>query len=333
MILAGDIGGTKCNLALFEEPGKGFQPILEKTLPSQEFPSLQAVATRFLEDRDVESLRKDIGFACFGVAGPVVRNRCKTPNLPWIVTVAELEEALGMKVALINDLEAMGYGVLTLHENHIFTLNQGNQVPSGHIALIAAGTGLGEALLIRTSTDALPVSSEGGHGDFAPRNQLEIELLEYCLKIWKHVSYERVLSGPGLYQIFQFLMDSGYGQVDSKLLLKIEQSRDASATISEAALNETCPLCEKTLDAFVSIYGAEAGNLALKAKTTGGVYLGGGIAPKILKKITDGTFLEAFFEKGRMEPLMRSIPVHVVLEPKTALRGAAYLARELRTRN
>ncbi|MGW8179292.1 MAG: glucokinase, partial [bacterium] len=231
------------------------------------------------------------------------------------------------KVSLINDLESMGYGVLTLQEDQLQTLNKGEEVPSGHMALIAAGTGLGEAFLIRTATGVLPVPSEGGHTDFAPRNQLEIELLNYCRKTWTHVSYERVLSGPGLQQIYNFLTDSGIATASSAVVERIAASSDSSATISAAALNQECPLCVKTLDTFVAIYGAEAGNLALSAKTTGGVFLGGSIAPKILNKLKDGTFLASFFEKGRMETLMRSMPVKVILEPKTALFGAAYYAR------
>jgi glucokinase len=327
MILAGDIGGTKCNLALFEDIGSDFHPILEKTFPSKEFPSLEALATAFFQDQDVEGLTDQISQLCFGIAGPVVKGRVKTPNLPWTVSVSELEEVLRKSVSVINDLEAMGYGVLTLREEQIHTLNPGNEVPTGHIALIAAGTGLGEALLIRTPGGVLPVPSEGGHTDFAPRNKLEMDLLNYSLKCWPHVSYERVLSGPGLFHIYKFLRDSGLERAAPSLAERIEQSRDPSATISGAALNGECPLCVKALDTFVSIYGAETGNLALTAKTTGGVYLGGGIAPKILPKLTNGTFLEAFFDKGRMEPLMRSMPVHVILEPKTALHGAAYYAR------
>jgi len=326
MILAGDIGGTKCNLALFEASGENLQPILEMTFPSQEFSSLRAVAESFFCTEAARDLRSRIRHTCFGVAGPVVRGRVKTPNLPWVVTTAELEDTLETKVSLINDLESMGYGVLTLQEDQLQTLNQGEEVPSGHMALIAAGTGLGEALLIRTGTGVLPVPSEGGHTDFAPRNRLEIELLNYCMKTWAHVSYERVLSGPGLHQIYNFLKDYGIVGLSSEVVERIAASSDSSATISAAALNEECPLCIKTLDTFVSIYGAEAGNLALSAKTTGGVFLGGGIAPKILNKLKDGTFLAAFFEKGRMETLMRSMPVKVILEPKTALFGAAYYA-------
>jgi glucokinase len=327
MILAGDIGGTKCNLALFKESEADFQPILEKTLASRDFPSLKAVAAKFLEEEEAKRLADTITFGCFGIAGPVVRQRCKTPNLPWTVTATELESNLGVKVVLLNDLEATGFGVLTLGKHQVQTLNQGNPVPTGHLALIAAGTGLGEALLIRTSKEFLPVASEGGHGDFAPRNQLEMELLAYSMKTWDHVSYERVLSGPGLHQIYSFLKESGHGKVSPQQLRDIEESGDASASISAAALSNSCPVCVKALDLFVSIYGAEAGNLALKAKTTGGVYLGGGIAPKILAKLSDGTFFEAFCDKGRMEPLLRSIPVHVILEPKTALNGAVYFAR------
>lgn len=328
MILAGDIGGTKCNLALFEGSGAGYRPLVERTYPSKEFPNLQSVALEFLRDHPVSGLGKNIRHVCFGIAGPLVRGRVKTPNLPWVVTTADLEEVLETDVSLINDLEAMGYGVLTLRQDQLHVLNEGNAVPTGHMALIAAGTGLGEALLIRTKEGILPVPSEGGHTDFAPRNQLEIELLNYCLKTWRHVSYERVLSGPGLFQIFCFLKESGYGEVSSPIQRRLDQSQDPSAIISGAALSGECPVCVKALNIFVSIYGAEAGNLALTAKTTGGVYLGGGIAPKILEKLSDGTFLAAFLDKGRMEALMGSMPVRIILEPRTALFGAVYYARK-----
>jgi len=327
MILAGDIGGTKCNLALFPDDSDETHPIVERTFSSKEFPGLQHVTTAFLQEKEVRSVTEKIRHICFGIAGPVVKGRVKTPNLPWTVTVEELEDSLGKKVSLINDLEAMGFGVLTLNKEQIQTLNQGNEAATGHMALIAAGTGLGEALLIRTPNSVLPVPSEGGHTDFAPRNSFEIDLLKYCMKTWKHVSYERVLSGPGLYQIYSFLRDSADLETSSEVRQRIEMDPDPSAVISESALSGECPFCVRALDTFVSIYGAEAGNLALTAKTTGGVYVGGGIAPKILEKLKNGTFLSAFFDKGRMEALLKSIPVHVILEPKTALHGAAYYAR------
>jgi glucokinase len=327
MILAGDIGGTKCHLALFPDDSDETHPIVERTFRSKEFPGLQHVTTAFLQEEEVRSVTEKIRHVCFGIAGPVVKGRVKTPNLPWTVTVEELEDSLGKKVSLINDLEAMGFGVLTLNKEQIHTLHQGNEVTTGHMALIAAGTGLGEALLIHTPTSVLPVPSEGGHTDFAPRNSFEIDLLKYCMKTWKHVSYERVLSGPGLYQIYSFLRDSDDLETSSEVRQRIETDPDPSAVISESALSGECPFCVRALDTFVSIYGAEAGNLALTAKTTGGVYLGGGIAPKILEKLKNGTFLSAFFDKGRMEALLKSIPVHVILEPKTALHGAAYYAR------
>ena len=325
MILAGDVGGTKCSLALFD-PGKPGKPLEERTLPSREFSGLEEVVAGYLSEESVKPLRRQIVHLCLGIAGPVVGGRVKTPNLPWIVTEANLSQTLGLDVSIINDLVATGYGVLTLKEDQLQSLNEGTQDPSGHLALIAAGTGLGEALIVKTTDGHLPVPSEGGHTDFAPRNKLEMELLTYSLQKWPHVSYERVLSGPGLLNIFNFLKSTGRGKEADWFSARVVSGRDPSAVISEAALNQECSLCLQALELFVSIYGAEAGNLALTAKTTGGVFVGGGIAPKILPKLQDGTFVGAFTDKGRMQPLLSSMPIQVVLESRTALFGAAYYA-------
>jgi glucokinase len=329
MILAGDIGGTKCTLGLFSESDGELTTVFERTYPSAEFKSLEAVAKRFFKEPDVSSLLPDIRGVCFGIAGPVVRGHVQTPNLPWSATDKELERELDLKVMLINDLVALGYGVTTLRSRQTLTLNEGRGVEDGHMALIAAGTGLGEAVLVRQESGVLPISSEGGHADFAPRDQLEIELLQYLMRRWHHVSYERVLSGPGLLNIYEFLRDSRYGTETSSLRARIEEAPDPSPLISQAAMNNECEICVKALDIFVSLYGAEAGNLALSVKATGGVFVGGGIAPKILAKLRDGRFMEAFYRKGRMESLLRSIPVQVILEPKTAFHGAARYGNQL----
>jgi glucokinase len=328
MILAGDVGGTKCNLAIFDLVEDRLLPIEEATFPSRDFGMFEEVVLRFLELKEVARIRATLKGAAFGIAGPIVRGRVKTPNLPWIIEVDSLQNRLQLQsVDLINDLEATGYGVLIL-ENHEFqTLNEGENHPKGHMALIAAGTGLGEALLVRGKESVIPVPSEGGHTDFAPRNEVELDLLRYLMRTWSHVSYERVLSGPGLLNIYRFLSDSNTGEQAEWFQEKIAAGEDPAAVISTAALEETCPLCVQALDLFTSIYGAEAGNLALTVKAVGGVFVGGGIAPKILPKLNDGTFMKAFRDKGRMEPLMSSMPVHVVLNPKTALFGAANFAR------
>ncbi len=229
------------------------------------------------------------------------------------------------RVKLINDLEANGYGLPLLTNTELSILQEGCSQSAGNGALISAGTGLGEALLHWEGDIFRPLASEGGHSDFAPRSHLEIELLRYLLDRFAHVSYEKVLSGPGLFNIYRFLRDCGYGEEPYWLNQRLQQG-DPSVTISEAALAEESNLCVKALELFVSIYGAEAGNLALKAKATGGLYIGGGIAPKIVGKLSDGTFMKAFQDKGRLSPLMETIPVQVILNPKTALYGAARCA-------
>jgi glucokinase len=268
-----------------------------------------------------------IDSACFGIAGPVVDNKVKTPNLPWIVDKAELSGALKLdSVHLLNDLEAAAYGIFTLGQDEFFTLNEGVARSSGNKALIAAGTGLGQAILHDDGRHFRPLASEGGHADFAARNELEIELLRYLLSRYSHVSYERVVSGPGLLNIYQFLKEARGVQEPGWLAERLAAAADLSAEISQAALAQEADICVQALDLFVSAYGAEAGNLALRAKSLRGMYVGGGIAPKILPKLKDGTFMRAFGDKGRYAELLSSVPVQVILIDQTALRGAAYYA-------
>ncbi len=255
----------------------------------------------------------------------MVNNRCETTNLPWVVDAAGLGAAFGISsVTLLNDLEATAHYALDLTDKEYCTLNAGQPESEGNKAVIAAGTGLGEAILFWDGSRYKPSASEGGHSDFAPRNPLEMRLLEYMLNHFPRVSYERVLSGPGLFKIYQFLKETGQGEEPSWLSERLSRE-DSSAVISEAALTGKSELCVKALDMFVSLYGAEAGNLALKALATGGVYIGGGIAPKILDKLMDGTFMGAFIEKGRYSSLMNRIPVRVIINEKAALLGAARL--------
>jgi glucokinase len=322
MILAGDVGGTKSNLALFTIKGEKLTPVIERTLPSGDYPGLEDLIRAFLDQatsREPSVTTEQISSACFGVAGPVVEDRCETPNLPWVITAQGLGEVLGLEaVKLINDLEATGYGIPCLGSEEFITLNKVSLRQKGNGALIAAGTGLGEAMLYWDGTDFVPMASEGGHADFAPRNALEIEL----------VSYERVLSGPGLFNIYSFLRDAGYGEEPAWLTEKLQQE-DPSAAIGKAALANESALCVKALDMLVSIYGAESGNLALKVMAVGGVFVGGGIAPKIIEKLSDGTFMRAFTDKGRLSPVLEAIPVRVILNAKTALYGAARRATML----
>lgn len=324
MILAGDIGGTKTNVALCETTeGGGVSVRAQRTYPSAERDSLETIIAEFLREHPARS----VTHACFGVAGPVVNERVETTNLAWDVRADSLAAALRLRrIILINDLEATAYGVETLRAEQLHTLSEGAGDGGGHRALIAAGTGLGMAGLFRDGEHYHPIPSEGGHVDYAPRNETEIELLRYMQRsVGGRVSYERVLSGVGLVNVYKFLRDEGYAQEPAWLAEQFESGDDA-ACISAAAMAGESELAAKALDIFAQIYGAAAGNLALLLKATGGVYVGGGIAPKILEKLKDGTFMRAFTDKGRMSPLVESMPVRVILDDKTALYGAARCA-------
>lgn len=317
MGLAGDIGGTKTHLALFHVDGKGPRLIQEQIFPSRNYSGLEAILKEWMRGK-THSVR----VACFGVAGPVVQGRTKTTNLPWIVDAERIRRRFKMNsVILLNDLEATAYGALDLAKGDLRVLNPGQPDLPGNRAVIAAGTGLGEATLYWNGSDYLASASEGGHTDFAPRNPLEIRLLKYLLKRFGRVSYERVLSGSGLLNVYQFLKDTRLEKEPSWLAGRLEHD-DPAAVMTEVALAGTVPLCAKALDLFVSLYGAEAGNLALKALATGGIYVGGGIAPKILDKLRNGAFMKAFTDKGRYASLMSRIPVWVILREDTALLGA-----------
>ena len=326
MILAGDIGGTKTNIALVEASvdGGGLGKVVaQQTYHSAEYESLEAILKLFIAGH-----KQEITHACFGVAGPVIEGEVKTPNLAWDVSAHTVREALGIEhVRLLNDLEATAYGIGALQPSQLYTLNRGELRPEGNRALIAAGTGLGMAGIIRHQGHYLPSPSEGGHTDFAPRGAVEIALLNYLAeKYGEHVSYERVLSGPGLFDIYRFLRDRKYAPEPDWLAAEIKSGHEAAA-ISGAALAGKSELAVRALDMFVHIYGAMAGNLALLMVATAGLYVGGGIAPKILEKIKDGTFMRAFTNKGRLSAFNADIPVHVILDDKTALYGAALCAR------
>jgi glucokinase len=321
-ILAGDIGGTKTELAIFSLREGKLRPEIKERFPSKEFSGLEPVLEKFLASR-----KTHIEHACFGVAGPVVAGEVETPNLPWVVKAKKVADMLGCaSVSLLNDLEAAAYGLFTLEPDEVMSLNQGEKGRPANQALIAAGTGLGEALLYDDGREYHPIASEGGHGDFAPTNETEIGLLRYLMEKFGHVSYERVVSGPGIANIYNFFTRTGQFKEPDWLKEKILAAADPSAAITQAALSGKSELCAKALDLFVSVYGAEAGNLALRTKSTGGVYIGGGIAPKILDKLKDGTFMRAFIDKGRYSEFLSAVPVQVVLNQETALQGAAYYA-------
>ena len=321
LVLAGDIGGTKTHLALFSVRGEKLHSEVMQTYPSKRYSGLTPLVKEFLAAN-----QRAIDAACFGIAGAVVDGKVKTPNLPWMVDTGELRRSLKFDATLLNDLEAGAYGIFTLDNDEFATLNEGTMRQSGSKALISAGTGLGQAILYDDGHHFHPLASEGGHGDFAPRNELEIEMLRHLIKRFGHVSYERVISGPGLFNIYRFLKDEGKFAEPQWLTERFASSDDASAVIATTALAAEAEICVKALDLFVSAYGAEAGNLALRAKSVRGLYIGGGIAPKILQKIKDGTFMRAFVSKGRYADLMAAIPVQVVLNDQAALRGAAYYA-------
>jgi glucokinase len=335
MILAGDIGGTKTRLALFEAGSGRLRPVAEESFPSKEYPDLDPIVEAFLSARRALSSRRTtsgsryvfrgrgVERACFGIAGPVVDGRSVTTNLPWVVDARRLRDDLGIPaVDLINDLEANAYGIGALDPDDFAVLGGGAPGTSGNAAIIAAGTGLGEAGLFWDGRRHRPFACEGGHATFAPGDDLQDELLAYLKRSYDHVSWERVLSGPGLLAVYSFLRDSGRGEEPPWLLEEMRQN-DPAAVIGRAAMQGRSALCVQAVDLFVSLYGAEAGNLALKMMAVGGLYVGGGIAPKILDRLKGKGFMEAFLAKGRMRPLLERMPVRVILNDRAALLGAA----------
>ena len=326
MLLAGDIGGTKTVLASYEvAAGGALRELRDGTFPSRDFPDgLESIVQKFLS----VGPSAPITSACFGVAGAVVDGRCTTTNLPWILDERTLARSIPAgRVKLLNDLEAAAWGVLAFGPSERVTLQAGT-ARAGNLALIAAGTGLGEAGLYWDGRSHLPFATEGGHAGFAPSDEIQIDLLRHLLRRFDQVSWERVVSGPGLVNIYSFLRDSGRGEEPSWLADEIS-SGEPAAVISTVALSGRSRLCSDALDLFVTLYGAEAGNLALKVMATGGVYVGGGIAPKILPRLRGPAFVKAFVAKGRMRPLLEAMPVRVVLNDSLALLGAArYAASE-----
>jgi glucokinase len=321
MILAGDIGGTNARLAYFQSQNGHLSVAAEGVFPSREHSGLDEIVAKFVGS---QATRPEM--ACFGVAGPVRDGRVETSNLPWTVEAARLANELELPATLlINDLEANAWGITSLADQDLVHLNRVKGIPVGNQAVISAGTGLGEAGLSWNGNNYDIFASEGGHCDFAPRTELEIELLRYLGARFGHVSYERIVSGPGLVNVYRFLRDTRRGE-EPKWLTDEFAHGDPAATISRAAVAGTSALAQQALDLWISIYGAEAGNLALKIMATGGVYLGGGIAPKLISKLAGPLFMQAFVSKGRMQALLESIPVMVITNDKIALFGAARYA-------
>jgi glucokinase len=320
MILAGDVGGTKVHLALYDFIDGKPESSRDERYAAKEYSGLEEIVREFLGAQTVTA-------ACFGVPGPVRDGRLRLTNLPWTLDSRELSVSLGVNhVFLINDLEANGYGVDELTPDQIYTLSEGDPSQIGNRALIAAGTGLGEGLLIWNGRTHTPYPSEGGHADYAPRNEDEIDLLRFLKQKYNgRISQERVVTGPGLTNIYEFLREVR-GVDEPNWLAGRMAAEDPNAVITELALAAKSEICEKALDMFVSAYGAEAGNLALKLLSVGGVYVGGGIAPRIIEKIKDGRFMKAFTDKGRLSQLLVNMPVRIILDSRAALLGAAAYA-------
>jgi glucokinase len=318
MILAADIGGTKSSFALFKLARGALKEVTSQTFASREHKNLDQILSQFLAAQRARVTR-----ACFGVAGPVKNGRAAATNLPWVVDSVALARKLGVRaVGLINDLEATAWGLSELRGKDLLVINEGSPTSDGNAAVIAAGTGLGEAGVQWNGKERCPFASEGGHADFAPRQEIEIELLRHLKAQFGRVSYERILSGPGLYNVYRFFRDTGRGEESDWLKQELAQG-DPSAVISRAALEGKSPLCEQALDLFVDVYGAEAGNMALKMMATAGVYIGGGIAPKIVQKLKQKRFFESFASKGRLRSLLEGVPIRVIMNDKAALLGAA----------
>jgi glucokinase len=326
MLLAGDIGGTKTNLAIYSVEAGLRKPLVEATFPSALYPSLEALVRTFLSQTDLPVDR-----ACFGVAGPVVAGSAAITNLPWHMSEEQLSESLKLApVKLINDLEAIARSIPFLEAGELHTLSKGQNVTHGNIAIVAPGTGLGEAFLTWNDGSHYHThTSEGGHCDFAPTNEQEIGLLRYLLKQYDHVSYERVCSGTGIPNIYAYLRDSGFAEEPRWLSESLAGGADVTPVIVNAALNRSSDLCVATLKTFVAILGSEVGNIALKVMSTGGIYLGGGIPPRIMGFLDGDTFMNAFLGKGRFLRLLEDMPISVILNPGCALLGAASYGLEI----
>jgi glucokinase len=322
VILAGDIGGTKTWLAAVAVENGQLIVKHDAKFPSHEFARLEDVVSVFLREHPLK-----VDAACFGLAGAVINGVCRTTNLPWVVEEPALGHVVGTpRVKLLNDLEATAYALEVLAPDDVVEIQSGSQNTPANRAVIAAGTGLGEAGIFWNGRQYIPFASEGGHADFAPRDEQEIELLRYLIRKFGHASWERVLSGPGLVNIYQFLCERDPQLVSSEITAEMQQ-HDPAAVIAQAAQQRRCRLCEQALEMFVSLYGSEAGNLALKLMSRGGLYIAGGIAPKIIDYLRQPVFLESIRRKGRFQSLLQSIPVRIVTTDRAALLGAAHYAR------
>lgn len=324
VILAGDIGASKTDLGLFEvhaETGE-LVALRDAILPSAGAASLEDLLLDFLGD-DADS----VAIACFGIAAPVVHGVAEGVNMPWIARVDDVSKALGdCRVVLLNDLETTAVGTLVLDAGEIETIHPGRE-RNGHRGVIAAGTGLGQSYLFWDGTRYIPVATEGGHVDFAPRDEIEFGFLQHMQGKYGRVSYERALSGPGLFDLYTYLKDVRDEAADADVVARIAEASDPNAVIGHAGSTGKCALCEAVVDRFISLYGAQAGNLALTVSALGGIYVAGGIVTKMVDKMKSGIFLDAFLGKGRYVDFMQEIPIHIVLNARTSMLGAAHAAR------
>ncbi|ANM30807.1 hypothetical protein ABI59_16340 [Acidobacteria bacterium Mor1] len=324
MILAGDIGGTKTILGLFSRDGKKLQTLAEQKFPSQGYRSLEAMIRDFIDAHQHLVARNPIKNCAVGIAGPVVNGRSHLVNLKWRADATRLARSLDLPRAwVLNDLEATGWGVRELPSRKLHNLTPGVRPRAGNAALIAAGTGLGTATMFWNGTRHVPSAGEGGHQNFAPRTLDEIDLLRFMMRRYKRVSIERIVAGPGLGAIYEFLVESGRCKKTARMQRVLDEEQDDNAAVSRMGLAGKDAGARRALEMFVSLYGAVAGDLALVTRALGGIYVGGGIAPKILDAIDGGAFVEAFRDKGRLRSFVETIPVKVILEPRTALLGAA----------
>lgn len=319
MILTGEIGATRTRLAAFETEGNNLQCVVEKAYLSQEHNELREIVDGFIKTEGIP-----VSSACFGVAGPVRNGRSKISNLPWVIDSGELASQLKLSsVGLINDLEAYAYGIDALEEKDFVTLSAGTEDCEGNRAVISARTGLGVAGLYWDGFRHHPFACEGGHADFAARNQLESDLLAYLQNKYGRISCERILSGPGIKNIYDFLRDTGKADEPEWLREQMSAAPDPPALISQLALANKAAICEQTLSIFVSVYGAESGNCALYFMSTGGIFIGGSIAAKNVSKMKDSVFMQSFLDKGRMSALLEEIPVKIVLNDDAGIMGSA----------
>jgi glucokinase len=318
MILAGDIGGTNARLAYFQPQNGRLRLVSERVFPSREHREFGEIVGKFLHESGTRPQA-----ACFGIAGPVRNGRVETSNLPWVIEQSRLADEFQLPATLlINDLEAIAWGIGALGHGDLVALNEISGPVIGNQAVVAPGTGLGEAGLFWDGNRHHVFACEGGHADFAPRGDLQIELLRFLSTRFGHVSYERILSGPGLVNVYGFLRETGSDK-ESPVVATEMQNGDPAAAISRAALAGSDVLATKALDLFIAVFGAEASNLALKTMATGGLFLAGGISPKILAKLKGPSFMRSFLDKGRMRALVEAMPVHVVTNEKVGLLGAA----------